>query len=215
MEGKRGIKRECSPSAEGSPTASDAKTPPPAPSETSPPLESPTEVSSHRPCSPVLEQGGPSGVAPVVDLSSPSDGEEPIHDTACDFEFAQRLFDELNRDLLGPAGDGKVIILSDSDEEKEETHVEKSAGAKDRDGNSGSGFESPVGFQPDGCGCNFAPVGPPTPNTNRIGCGPGFHFSPAGAPKTRKNSHNFVPAAQPNHFALNLSYNHMYIGHEP
>jgi hypothetical protein len=39
-------------------------------------------------------------MAPVVDLSSPSDEEEPIHDTARDFKFAQRLFSELNRDLL-------------------------------------------------------------------------------------------------------------------
>jgi hypothetical protein len=100
MEGKRGIKRECPPSAEGSPAVNDAKTPPPAPYETPSPPGSSTEVSSLRPCSPVLEQGGPSGMAPVVDLSSPSDEEEPIHDTARDFKFAQRLFSELNRDLL-------------------------------------------------------------------------------------------------------------------
>jgi hypothetical protein len=67
----------------------------------------------------------------VVDLSSPSDEEEPIHDTARDFKFAQRLFDELNRDLLGPPGDGKVIILSVFDEEKEEVHEEKSVSAED------------------------------------------------------------------------------------
>jgi hypothetical protein len=79
----------------------------------------------------VLEQGGPSGKAPVVDLSSPLDEEEPIHDTARDFEFTQRLFGKFNRDLLGPPSDGKVIILSDSDEEKEEAHEEKSAGTED------------------------------------------------------------------------------------
>jgi hypothetical protein len=67
----------------------------------------------------------------VVDLSSPSDEEEPIHDTARDFKFAQRLFGEINRDLLGPPGDGKVIILNVSDEEKEEAHEEKSVSAKD------------------------------------------------------------------------------------
>jgi hypothetical protein len=54
MEGKRGIKRECSPSAEGSPMASDAKTPPPASSGTPPP-GSLAEVCSHRPRSSVLE----------------------------------------------------------------------------------------------------------------------------------------------------------------
>jgi hypothetical protein len=63
----------------------------------------------------------------VVDLSSPLDEEEHIHDTARDFEFAQHLFGKLNRDLLGPLGDGKVIILSDSDKEKEEAHEEKTA----------------------------------------------------------------------------------------
>jgi hypothetical protein len=56
---------------------------------------------------------------------------EPIHDIVYDFEFAQRLFGELNRDLLGPPDDGKVIILSNSDEEKEEAHEEKSTGVKD------------------------------------------------------------------------------------
>jgi hypothetical protein len=66
----------------------------------------------------------------VVDLSSPSDEEEPIHDTSHDFEFAQHLFGELNRDLLGPPGDDKVIIHSDSDKEKEETLEEKSGGVK-------------------------------------------------------------------------------------
>jgi hypothetical protein len=120
MEGKRGIKQERSPSIEGSPAASDAKTPPPAPSRTPSPPGSPIEVCSRRPRSPVLEQGGPSGTAPVVDLSSPQDEGDPIHDTARDFEFTQRLFGELNRNLLGPFGDDKVIILSDSDEEEEE-----------------------------------------------------------------------------------------------
>jgi hypothetical protein len=131
MEGKRSIKRECSPSMVGSPMVSDAKTPPSAPSVTPSPLGFPTEVSSRCPHLLVLEQGGPSGIAPVVYLSSPSDGEEPIHNIARDFEFAQRLFNELNRDLLGPLGDGKVIILSDSNKEKEEAHEEKPAGIED------------------------------------------------------------------------------------
>jgi hypothetical protein len=34
-------------------------------------------------------------------------------------EFVRRLFRDLNRGVLGPSGDGKVIILSDSDEEEE------------------------------------------------------------------------------------------------
>jgi hypothetical protein len=118
MEDKRGIKRERSPSTEGSPAASDAKTPPPAPSGTPSSLGSLSEVSSRRPRSAVFEQGGPSRKPPVIDLSSSSDEEDSFIDTSCDFEFVQRLYGELNCDLLGPPGDGKVIILNDFDEEK-------------------------------------------------------------------------------------------------
>jgi hypothetical protein len=75
--------------------------------------------------------GGPSGKALVVYLSSPSDEEEPIHDISRDFEFAQRLFGELNCDFLGPLDNSKVIILSDSDEEKEEASEKKSTGVED------------------------------------------------------------------------------------
>jgi hypothetical protein len=79
----------------------------------------------------VFEQGGPSGKAPVVDLSSSSDEEYLILDTSRDFEFTQRLYGELNRALPGPPGDGKIIILSDFDEEKEDVHEEKSTDAED------------------------------------------------------------------------------------
>jgi hypothetical protein len=66
----------------------------------------------------MFEQGGPSGKALVVDMSASSDEEDLIPNTSHDFEFAQRLYDELNRDLLGLPDDGKIIILSDSDEKK-------------------------------------------------------------------------------------------------
>jgi hypothetical protein len=49
----------------------------------------------------------------VVDLSSPSDKGKPIPVTSRDFEFTQRLFGELDHSLLGPFGDGKIIILND------------------------------------------------------------------------------------------------------
>jgi hypothetical protein len=39
-----------------------------------------------------------------------------IPDTSRYEEFARRLFDNLNRGVFGPPGNGKVIILSDSDE---------------------------------------------------------------------------------------------------
>jgi hypothetical protein len=67
----------------------------------------------------------------VVDLYSYSDEGEPILDTSRDFEFAQRLFGELNRSLLGSTGNSKIIILSDSGEEKEEVREEKSIGIED------------------------------------------------------------------------------------
>jgi hypothetical protein len=74
----------------------------------------------------VFEQGGSSRKAPVVDLSSSSDEEGLIADTSLDEEFARSLFGDLNRDFLGLPDDGKIIIISDSDEE-EEVHEEKTA----------------------------------------------------------------------------------------
>jgi hypothetical protein len=66
----------------------------------------------------------------VIDLSSSSDEEDFFADTSRDEEFIRHLFGDLNRDLLGPLGDGKVIILSNSDEEEgacEETTVNADA----------------------------------------------------------------------------------------
>jgi hypothetical protein len=111
MEDKRGIKRECSPSAEGSPLPDDAKTPPPAPSGSPPPPGSPSVVSSCRPYSLVFEQGNASGKIPMLNPSS------FIVDTSHDEELARKLFGDLNRDILGPPGDGKIIILNDSDDD--------------------------------------------------------------------------------------------------
>jgi hypothetical protein len=67
----------------------------------------------------------------MVDLSSSLDEEGSIADTSRDLEFTKCLYGELNRALLGPPSDRKIIILSDSDEEKEEVHEEKSSGAGD------------------------------------------------------------------------------------
>jgi hypothetical protein len=67
----------------------------------------------------------------MIDLSSSLDEEDSFANTSRDFKFAQWLYGELNRDLLGSPGDDKVIILSDSDEEKEEAREEKSVDAKD------------------------------------------------------------------------------------
>jgi hypothetical protein len=67
----------------------------------------------------VLEQSGSSGKVPMIDLSLSSDEENFIADISCDTEFTKKLFGDLNCDILGLLGDGKVIILDDSDEEKE------------------------------------------------------------------------------------------------
>jgi hypothetical protein len=77
----------------------------------------------------VFKQAGNSGKVPIIDLSLSSNEENFIADTSRDVEFAKKLFGDLNRDILGPSGDGKVIILNDCDEEKE-AHEEKIAGTE-------------------------------------------------------------------------------------
>jgi hypothetical protein len=78
----------------------------------------------------VFEQGGPSKKVPVVDLSSSSNEEGLIPDTSQDMEFVKKLSGDLNLDVLGPPGDGKMIILSDSNEEEEDVREEKTTDAK-------------------------------------------------------------------------------------
>jgi hypothetical protein len=66
-----------------------------------------------------------------MDLSSSSDDEGLIVDVSWDEEFTRRLFGDFNRDVLGPSGDDKIVILSDSDEE--EVREEKTTGTEDAD----------------------------------------------------------------------------------
>jgi hypothetical protein len=113
MEDKKGIKRAHSPSTEGSPLPNDTITPPSAPSGSSPPPGSPLKVSSCRPFSPVFEQGNTSEKTLMIDPSS------FIIDTSCDVELTRKLFGDLNRDILRPPGDGKIIVLDDSDDNAE------------------------------------------------------------------------------------------------
>jgi hypothetical protein len=111
MEDKRRTMRPHSPSREGSSSPSSISIPPPVPPG------SPLEVFSYSPCSCIFEQGRPSERILVVDLSS--DEEDLIPDTSWDEEFTKRLFGDPNCELLGPPDEGKVIVLSDSDEEEE------------------------------------------------------------------------------------------------
>jgi hypothetical protein len=127
MEDKRCIKRERSPSTEGSPLPGDVKTPPLVPFRSPPPPGSPLEVSSCRPCSPVFEQGNASGKTPMIDLSSSSDEENFIVDTSRDVKLTKKLFGDFNRDILRPPGDDKIIVLIDSDD-KTEAQEEETTG---------------------------------------------------------------------------------------
>jgi hypothetical protein len=42
-----------------------------------------------------------------------------IVDTSCDVELARKPFGDLNRDIIGPPDDGKIIVLDDSDDDAE------------------------------------------------------------------------------------------------
>jgi hypothetical protein len=114
MEDKKNLKRPRSPSNEGSSSPSKTSTPP---------------HSSHRLCLPPCEQGGPSEPVPMVDLASPSGEEDFFVDTSRDEELARKLFGDLNRDILEPPGDGKIIVLSDSNDE-DEAHKDTAVNAE-------------------------------------------------------------------------------------
>jgi hypothetical protein len=62
----------------------------------------------------MFEQGGASGATPVSGVSS------LVVDTSHDEKFARKLFGDLNHDILGPPGDGTIIVIDDSDDEAQE-----------------------------------------------------------------------------------------------
>jgi hypothetical protein len=78
----------------------------------------------------VFEQGGPSEKVLVLDLSSSSDEEGLIPDILWDNKFTKKLFGDINRDVLGPPGNCKIIILSDYDEEEGEVREKNTIGTK-------------------------------------------------------------------------------------
>jgi hypothetical protein len=65
----------------------------------------------------------------MVDLASSSGEEDFFTDTSRDEELARKLFGDLNHDILGPLGDGKIIVLSDSDDE-DEVHEDAAVNAE-------------------------------------------------------------------------------------
>jgi hypothetical protein len=64
-----------------------------------------------------------------VDLASSLGKEDSFADTSRDKELARNLFGDLNRDILEPPGDGKIIVLIDSDDE-DEAHEDAAVNAK-------------------------------------------------------------------------------------
>jgi nitrate reductase NapAB chaperone NapD len=87
----------------------------------SPPLAFLSEDSSQGPPLAIEVHDEPSEGSLVVILDSEDEDKDwDAPDTSQHEEIARNLFNDLNRDLLGPLGDGKVIIVNDSNEEKHE-----------------------------------------------------------------------------------------------
>jgi hypothetical protein len=143
MEDKKNLKRTRSPSDEGSSSSSKASTPSLSRSGCPPPTQSPPVTSSRRLCLPPSEQGGPSEPVPVVDLALSPSEEDSVADTSRDEEFARKLFSDLNRDILGPPGDGKIIVISDSDDE-DEMHEDAAVNAEGAPPSAANSADSPT-----------------------------------------------------------------------
>jgi hypothetical protein len=69
--------------------------------------------------------------------------EDFIADTSRDEEFARKLFGELNRDILRPPGDGKIIVISDSDDD-DETHEDAAINAEAAPPSAANSVDSPT-----------------------------------------------------------------------
>jgi hypothetical protein len=78
-----------------------------------------------------------------VDLALSSSEEDSVADTSRDEEFARKLFGDLNRGILGPPGDGKIIIISDSDDE-DETHEDAVVNAETAPPSAATSADSPT-----------------------------------------------------------------------
>jgi hypothetical protein len=76
------------------------------------------------------------------DLSSSSDEGDLIADVSRDEEFARKLFGDLNHNFLGPPSDGRIIILSDSNKEKEEVCEKKASDVEAAEAASSSAVRS-------------------------------------------------------------------------
>jgi hypothetical protein len=96
-----------------------------------------------------------------VDLASSSGEEDSVADTSRDEELARKLFGDLNRDILRPLGDDKIIVLSDSDDE-DETHEDVAVNAEAAPPSAANFADSPTSA-PD---ADDTPDGVPDDNAN-------------------------------------------------
>jgi hypothetical protein len=78
-----------------------------------------------------------------VDLTSSSGEEDSFADTSRDEELARKLFGDLNRDILGPPGNGKIIVLSDSDDE-DEAHEDAAVNAETAPPSAANSSDTPT-----------------------------------------------------------------------
>jgi hypothetical protein len=78
-----------------------------------------------------------------VDLASSSGEEDSFTDKSRGEELARKLFGDLNRDILGLPGDGKIIVLSDSDDE-DETHEDAAVNAEAAPPSAANSADSPT-----------------------------------------------------------------------
>jgi hypothetical protein len=112
---------------------------------------------------PLCEQGGPSELVPVVDLALSLGEEDSVADTSRDEELTRKLFGDLNHDILGPPDDGKIIVLSDSDDE-DETPEDAAVNAEAAPPSAANSTDSPTSASdadetPDGVSDDNADVG--------------------------------------------------------
>jgi hypothetical protein len=78
-----------------------------------------------------------------VDLASSLGEEDSFADTSRDEELARKLFGDLNRDILGPPNDGKIIVLNDSDDE-DEMHENATVNAEAAPPSAANSADSPT-----------------------------------------------------------------------
>jgi hypothetical protein len=78
-----------------------------------------------------------------VDLTLSPSEEDFVADTSRDEEFARKLFGDLNYDILGLPDDGKIIVISDSDDE-DETHEDAAVNAEAAPPSAANSADSPT-----------------------------------------------------------------------